>query len=204
MGCSSSRSQENQVSHQTQDDHLASTSTGAFSSVEDDTWMFYAPRSQKQSYICFSCGQMCYYDTVGDSDRSPFHTPDTTPTQLSSATFSSVSSTHAFELEQGTRPPDSAAYTNRTYSFLSTPTFHSPSSHPRNGLTLDPTLFSSNISPFVELRRVSKIDTDCASQFSSPLASTMTPDFQSPTSSLQRYPLPPMSVLTEPFPRHER
>lgn len=98
-------------------------------------------------------------------------------------------------------PASSATYTSRSYSLLSTPTFHSPSSHPKNDLTLDPTLFSNNLSPFADAACANKIDTDCASRFSGSSRSSLSA-FTSPTSSCnRRYPLTPLSVHTEPFPR---
>jgi len=102
-------------------------------------------------------------------------------------------------------PPSSTTCTSRSYSLLSTPTDHSPSSHARNNLTLDPTLFTNVLSPFAEATHgFNKIDTDCASRFSGPHGSLS--DFTTPTSSHNietTYPLTPLSVRTEPFPRLE-
>ncbi len=52
---------------------------------------------------------------------------------------------------------------NRSVSLLSTPSYHSSSSHPRNYLRLDPTLIPS---PVPSASRYNKMDTDCASGFS--------------------------------------
>lgn len=165
----------------------------------------------------------------GCTHEYPPHTPQSTPTQRYSPR----------------RSGSSATYTNRTYSLLSTPNFHSSSSHPRNDLTLDPdhfttppspkagqcatkidtdcasrfsddrsptpvhrltldpSLFSNHLSPFAEAkwRSRSKIDTDGASRFPS-TDESLSPSFASPVSLInKRYPMTPLSVRTEPFPR---
>lgn len=93
--------------------------------------------------------------------------------------------------------------TSRSYSLLSTPSFHSPASNARNNLVLDPTLFPDVISPSTDgVRNTNNIDTACGSRFSgtslSPSRSLSAP---SSHCSDERYPLPPLSVRTEPFPR---
>ncbi|CAM9493295.1 unnamed protein product, partial [Ectocarpus sp. 8 AP-2014] len=57
---------------------------------------------------------------------------------------------------------------SRSYSLLSTPSFHSPASNAtRNNLVLDPTLFPDVISPFTARGvRNTNIDTACGSRFS--------------------------------------
>lgn len=73
-------------------------------------------------------------------------------------------------------------------------------------LVLDPSLFSNNNSPFSDSSsravRKSKGDTDCGSRFSDTSRSL---SFTSPPSSYdcfdKSYPLTPLSIHTEPFPR---
>lgn len=258
MGCGSSRSQP-----------TSPASTQRAAHVDNDNWMFYAPRHEYRANDCLYCGQpnrrgyiisnvsdyadgqshtrssSCWSSDEGRpySPRPPYsnrsYTPQSTPsysspgnrsyTPQSTAAYSSPgqasprlytpqststysSPTQTSDAAHTPRPPplrplmgptSSATGTSRTYSLLSTPTFHSPSSHPKNGLTLDPTLFSNNMSPFAQATRANKIDTDCASRFSGTSGSLSA--FTSPTSShkadRQRYPLTPLSVHTEPFPR---
>ena len=148
------------------------------------------------------------YSSPGQTSPRPYNnlscTLPLTPPYSSPGQTSGVTHTprpRASPLQPLMCPASSATYTTRTYSLLSTPTFHSPSSNPRNGLTLDPTLFSTNMSPFAQAARSNKIDTDCASRFSGTSGSLSA--FTSPTSSriAHRYPLTPLSVHTEPFPR---
>lgn len=132
------------------------------------------------------------------SPTSPY-TPQSTPAHSNLGSTSPLScDTRAPQIHPSVGPSSSGTYTSRSYSLLSTPTFHSPSSHPRNDLTLDPALFSNNMSPFA-----TKIDTDCASRFSGTVGSSS--GFTSPASSRiidsKRYPLTPLSVRTEPFPK---
>lgn len=187
-----------------------------------------------------------FYSTSSHSSRldsNPTRTPrpsqesETAPIRTPSPIQRSVDTTE-------TPSPSQRSETSRKYSLLSTPTFHSSSSHPRNGLTLDPslfgnTLFSNNTSPdclegvpntkfhtdcvstptsphprngltldptlfsnspFSDRVRNTKIDTDCASGFSG----SKSPSFESTPSHDcfdKRYPLTPLSVRTEPFPR---
>ena len=275
MGCSGSRSLQTLP---------VSRSAPSFDAVENDDWMVYAPAHN----TCFQCGQSCTEDHYDDSTSSrsylssaqqksnrsqwlgsrscsrsvqstpPFTsssyttsnpisipispgTPRSSPgawvgNSTSSSDCSvtdSVLSTPTFHSPSShprngptidppsTSGSDCGSATNRTYSVLSTPTFHSPSSHPRNGLTLDPTLFSNNIispddrgngltldptlfsSTISYGLRDTKIDTDCASRFS---GASRSPSFSfsssiSSYSRDKRYPLTPLSVRTEPFPR---
>ncbi|CAM9767190.1 unnamed protein product [Ectocarpus sp. 12 AP-2014] len=96
--------------------------------------------------------------------------------------------------------------TSRSYSPLSTPCFQSPSRNARNNLVLDPTLFPDAVSPSTAcgVRGTSgtNIDTACGSRFSgTSLSSSRSLSAPSSPFSDERYPLPPLSVQTEPFPR---
>ena len=210
--------------------------TPVFAHVDNDDWMFYAPRYAHQCCACCfdrprtsSCtDSRCYTSTSSHWDSSEgrmsprgeetyssrSYTPRSTPAHSSPGRTShrpcKPRSTPTLlrpgETEPNCRPSlgpaSSATYTSRSYSLLSTPTFYSPSSHPKNDLTLDPTLFSNNLSPFADAACANKIDTDCASRFSGSSRSSLSA-FTSPTSSSRntRYPLTPLSVHTEPFPR---
>lgn len=239
--------------------------TPVFAHVDNDDWMFYAPRHAHQrndcgcfrfdrpmtsSYTssrCTDCADsQCYTSTSSYWDSSdgrphapqsptrylnlsprgssPYsnrsYSPRSTPahsspgetsprpcTPRSTPAHSNPGETHTPRPQEpkcrpSPGPASSATYTSRSYSLLSTPTFHSPSSHPKNDLTLDPTLFSNNLSPFADAACANKIDTDCASRFSGSSRSLLSA-FTSPTSSSRnvRYPLTPLSVHTEPFPR---
>lgn len=232
------------------------TAAPVFTDIDNDDWMFYAPRyahhrsrpdrpmtSSYPSSRCTDCADNSqgYTSTSSYSDSSDgrphapqspsrylnlgtrgsssyssrSYTPRSTPTHSrpgqASPRASTPHSTPAHSIRGETQtmscrpilgPASSATYTSRSYSLLSTPTFHSPSSHPKNDLTLDPTLFSNNLSPFADGECANKIDTDCASRFSGSSQSSLSA-FTSPTSSTRdaRYPLTPLSVCTEPFPR---
>lgn len=180
---------------------------------------------------------------LGNSTCSQSYSVRSTPPFTSSSYATSSCSIRTPSTSQGseTVPSQGSETSSRQYSLLSTPTFHSPSSHPKNGLTLNPALFSNHLfsndgstdgqfdsdcastpmSPhpkngltldpilisntdchFLDKVRNTKIDTDCASRFSNTSGS---PSFTSSTSSLncfdKSYPLRPLSVRTEPFPR---
>lgn len=190
--------------------------------VDNNDWVVYAP----VCHNCFHCGRR-YVEACDSSQRfannedRPLSCFLSTPPPFSSSSYSasnlnsnSVPTPIGPWVGNGSRNTSprrgSSAYssldyvsgTSRSYSLLSTPTFHKPSSHPRNGLTLDPTLFAEAISPSTNDVQCTQIDTACASRFS---GTSSPPSFDSPTSSSgcsdQRYPLPPLSVRTEPFPR---
>ncbi|CAN0338814.1 unnamed protein product, partial [Ectocarpus sp. 13 AM-2016] len=75
----------------------------------------------------------------------------------------SSNSIHSNSLGDGSE----TSQTSRSYSLLSTPSFHSPASNSRNNLALDPTLFSDGIGSSVDGVRNTNIDTACGSGFSS-------------------------------------
>ncbi|CAN0587253.1 unnamed protein product, partial [Ectocarpus sp. 12 AP-2014] len=75
----------------------------------------------------------------------------------------SSNSIHSNSLGDGSE----TSKTSRSYSLLSTPSFHSPASNSRNNLALDPTLFPDDISPSKDGVRNTNIDTACGSGFSS-------------------------------------
>jgi hypothetical protein len=173
--------------------------------IVSDDWMVCQPSRQ----TCCHCGQTqtlpCYL-TYSSSSQSSMtssgtwvgnSTIGTDYTRGNSQSYSVLSSPMKSSSTSG--PCD---FTSRSFSLISTPDFHSPSSHPGKGLTLDPTLFSNKMSPCMSRIAPKKLDTDCASRFS---GSSPLPSFTSSTSSYKygqrRYPLSPLSVRTEPFPR---
>lgn len=195
MGCGASRS--------------SPTSPVLRSTAHDppnDDWMMFAPPRQ----TCSNCGQpqtLPYYLAYSSSSRSSFTSSSTWVGNSTVGTdYGSGNSQSYSVIPPSTQPSPSSSSScggaSRSLSLLSTPTFHSPSSHPRNGLSLDPTLFSHIKSPSVGGVRNTKLDTDCASRFS---GSSHSPSVASSTSSYncgnRRYPLTPLSVRTEPFPR---
>lgn len=187
-------------------------------------------RSYESSYASSNPSQW-----LGNSTCSRSYSDRSTPPFTSS---SYTTSSHSLDSNPIRTPTTNHEISSR--SLLSTPTFHSPSSHPRNGLTLNPALFSNHLfsndgstdghfdtdcestpTPhpkngltldpilisntnchFLDKVRNTKIDTDCASRFSNTSGS---PSFTSSTSSFncfdKSYPLRPLSVRTEPFPR---
>lgn len=205
-------------------DGQSSTPTRSGSSWGSDEGPPYSPRSpcSNRSYIP---PLTPVYSSPVQARRRPYsnrsYTPPLTPTFASpynnrsctaplTPTYSSPGQTsgaiytprpRASPLQPLIGPASSATFTSRTYSPVSTPIFPSPSSHPRHGLALDPTLFSNTMSPFAQAACANKIDTDCASRFSGTSGSLSA--FTSPTSSRHdvRYPLTPLSVHTEPFPK---
>lgn len=241
--------------------------------VSNSDWLFYAPTGKK----CCHCGQpRATYSSVdtprGKTIRSPPCSSYVSSCSYSSRSRSRSRSSYSSGSMYGssdytrrsshhsvTRPSPRPIRTrqqssplsvsqSRTYSLLSTPDFHSVSSHPRNNLVLNPELFSNTImTPFTsptsdkrsathstprtqnsthslpstphprirtltlntellhtptaspqaflghDRRRTdNKLDTDCASRFS---------DWSLSSSSAASYPLPPLSVRTEPYPR---
>lgn len=193
MGCGASRSSPTSPAAQS----LAPGNT-----VDNTDWILYAPGRQ----TCVHCGQLQTLPRYL-AYSSPSHSSPTSSSHSSLASSSTWlgNSTDYSAVALSTPPSSSNSSSHggasRTYSLLSTPTFHSPSSHPRNKLTLDPTLFTNPSSPTVGEVCRTKIDTDCASQFSG----SHSPSFASSVSSYscaeKRYPLAPLSVRTEPFPR---
>ena len=212
MGCGSSRSLPTGPISQAATPHHA---------VVGDDWMVCQPERQS----CSLCGQtqtlpLCiqyltspdvsshtpsnaslYCSTSGTDcgHLSPLGLPrlnDDSYFLLSTHTIPSQSSgtngtTQFVDRSQPHLPSPSSPYqSSRSYSLLSTPVSDSPSPRPRNNLTLDPALFLNA----TRSSALPKIDTDCASQFS---GKSLSPIYTSD----KRYPLTPLSVRTEPFPR---
>lgn len=173
MGCGASSTLPRETSPVT---------THTLTRIDSDCWMWYPPPQRPEledfssgSVSTYSSRSTCYeqassYWCSDDTGRStpvstispvstatsPAHTPATSlPTPVS------CTSTHEYPPRT---PQSTPTYTNRTYSLLSTPNFHSPSSHPRNDLTLDPNLICTP--RFTNAGQCStKMDTDCASRF---------------------------------------
>lgn len=160
------------------------TSSYASSHTPSNTWPCYSTN-----------GTDCEYE----SSLSPLGLPrlDDDPYFLiSNHTFLSQSAdknreSDFLDIDQTPSPGTTSPYqSSRSYSLLSTPVSDSPSPRPRNNLTLDPALFSTATRGLA----FTKMDTDCASKFS---GTSLSPIYTSD----DRYPLTPLSVRTEPFPR---
>ncbi|CAN0251743.1 unnamed protein product [Ectocarpus sp. 6 AP-2014] len=159
-------------------------------------------------------------DDDGDKDARVYHTcchcgrRSPLPSRASLSNSNSFFS-HSFSTSNPASIPSPGPWLgNSTHSSLDdgseTSTagtaYYSPALNARNKLVLDPTLFPDVISPFAARGvRNTNIDTACGSRFSGS-SSSLSCSLSAPSShcSDERYPLPPLSVQTEPFPRLDK
>lgn len=187
MGCGSSRSSPTlPVAHFPSSAHIIGDDNG---DTDDDDDKNYAR-------VCHTCCCHC-----GRRLSLPSHA--SLSNSFSNSFFSNSSPASITSPGPWLSNSSVSSRTSRSYSLLSTPRFHSPAPSARNkiNLKLDPALFHDAISTACGVRGTN-IDTACGSRFSgislSPSCSLSAPS--SPCSD-ERYPLPPLSVQTEPFPR---